>query len=94
MEPHHAPRRFLLGQTVATREALAKLSADDILQGFKRHSCGDWGELDDEDKKANDRALANDGRLVSAYRSAAGVRFYIITEHDRSYTTVLLPHEY
>ena len=47
-----------------------------------------------EDKRSNDRALADEGRLVSAYRLGSGVRFYVVTEWDRSYTTVLLPSEY
>ncbi len=55
---------------------------------------GDSGDLDREDKKANDDALRDDGRLLSAYLSASGVKFWIITEWDRSVTTLLLPSEY
>lgn len=86
--------KFPLGQTVMTRGALEELTADDILAGLKRHCVGDWGELDPSDKARNDQALADEGRLVSRYRSPAGVLFYIITECDRSFTTTLLPHEY
>lgn len=86
--------KFPLGQTVMTRGAVAALTADDILAGLKRHCVGDWGELDPPDKARNDRALNDEGRLFSRYRSATGVLFYIITEWDRSVTTTLLPHEY
>lgn len=83
-----------LGMTVATQGALAALTADDIHFALLRHVAGDWGDLEICDKKANDSALVCEGRLVSAYHSATGVKFYIITEWDRSYTTVLLPSEY
>ena len=86
--------KFKLGQTVATQGALAELAQDDILSALRRHAGGDWGDLCEEDKKANDSALADEGRLFSAYHSASGVKFYVITEWDRSYTTVLLPSEY
>lgn len=96
MTPRHVPAggRFSLGRTVATRGALAELSADDILLAFIRHSAGDWGDLDAEDKALNDKALVGEGRLFSAYHSTTGTKFYIITEWDRSATTVLLPSEY
>ena len=86
--------RFPLGSTRVTDGALTELSQDDILLAFKRHAAGDWGELEDEDLAGNERALLAEGRLVSVYSSASHVRFYVITECDRSATTVLLPHEY
>jgi hypothetical protein len=55
---------------------------------------GDWGELDEEDLAANERALIDGSRLFSIYYSSSYVKFYVITEWDRSVTTVLLPHEY
>lgn len=85
---------FPLGRTVATRGAAVTLTADDILLALSRHSAGDWGELDRMDKARNDIALASEGRLFSAYLSASGIRFYVITECDRSATTILLPSEY
>lgn len=85
---------FELGRTVATSHALTKLAHADILPALARHAAGDWGELCDSDKRANDRALGDGGRLLSSYRSAAGVKFWIITEADRSATTVLLPEDY
>lgn len=58
------------------------------------HARGDWGELDAEDRAANDRALKDGTRLLSAYHTKAGTKFWIITEADRSSTTALLPSEY
>lgn len=95
MAPNSLPAgRFPLGRTVATPGALRNLTHDDIVQGLARHVSGDWGELGEEDLAANERALLTEGRLVSVFSSASHVRFYIITECDRSTTTVLLPHEY
>ncbi len=86
--------RMSLGRLVITRNALSLLSHKDLLEALCRHARGDWGELDQDDKAANDRALEGEGRLLSAYRSSAGVKFWIITEWDRSATTVLLPEDY
>ena len=82
------------GQVVITPNALGKLSSDDILNALNRHLAGDWGDLDTDDKLENDIALANGFRLLSAYTSTAGVKFWIITEADRSSTCVLLPEDY
>lgn len=84
--------KFPLGQVVITPNALEKLNADDILHALNRHVAGDWGELDDEDRQANDSALLGGDRLLSAYRSDA-TKFWIITEADRSVSTVLLPED-
>lgn len=92
--PSRAGPRFALGRTVITRGALAALTGDDVLSGITRHARGNWGEVGPEDWTANDRALLCGGRLLSAYRSDAGTRFWVITEADRSVTTVLLPEEY
>ena len=86
--------KFNLGQIVATQGVARSLSPDEIFVALARHESGDWGELDDEDKRANERALLEEGRLVSKYLSVNGTPFYIITEWDRSLTTVLLPQEY
>lgn len=86
--------RFRLGQTTITRGALAALTHGDVLGALARHARGDWGDVDAEDWQANERALREEGRLVSVYRSGEGLKFYVITEWDRSYTTVLLPEEY
>ncbi len=86
--------KFPLGQIVITSNAISVLTHDDILPALHRHVIGDWGELDAEDKRANELALAHGSRLLSAYRSAQDVKFWIITEADRSITTVLLPEDY
>jgi hypothetical protein len=79
---------------VATPNALANVSSEEIQRALQRHVIGDWGELDEEDKKANDQALLVGERLLSAYQSVTGIKFWIITEADRSVTTVLLPEDY
>jgi len=89
-----ASPRFDLGQLVATPGVLEVLTHHELLGALLRHSRGDWGDLDAEDKQANDDALKQGSRLLSAYHTASGTKFWIITEWDRSVTTVLLPSEY
>lgn len=85
--------RFPLGKIYATPGAIA-LNVD-LAKYLRRHHCGDWGEaLCDEDKQANEHSLKDGTRLLSCYRTPSGERIYIITEHDRSMTTILLPSEY
>jgi hypothetical protein len=86
--------KFMFGRTVATPNALNQIPNDEILSALDRHVRGDWGTLDPEDRRANDRALAEGNRLLSAYDSKQGIRFWIITEWDRSVTTILLPEDY
>lgn len=90
--PHGLP--VPLGQTAATPGALDVLTRTDILTALSRHCRGDWGDCSPEDTLANDRALVEGARLLSVYRSRAGAKFWVITEADRSVTTVLLPDEY
>ena len=85
---------FRLGRLVSTPKALRSLTEEDILRGIQRHQAGDWGELSAEDWEANDRALTQGGRILSAYSAQSGTKFWIITEADRSVTTVLLPEDY
>jgi hypothetical protein len=85
--------RFSLGQTVITANASLKLATEEVLTALKRHASGDWGDLCPEDSLANDEALLQGGRLFSAYGQGDS-RFWIITEADRSVTTVLLPNDY
>jgi hypothetical protein len=59
-----------------------------------RHVTGDWGNLPPEDIEENERALQVGNRLFSAYNLADGTRLWLITEWDRSVTTLLLPREY
>lgn len=86
--------RFALGRTVITRGALAELPQDEVQTAMARHIRCDWGDVCDEDKQANDDALKHGARLLSSYHTQAGRKFWIITEADRSATTVLLPEEY
>jgi len=84
--------RFPLGRTVATPGALAL--GIDLASYMRRHHCGDWGDLDAEDKRRNEEALNDGTRLLSCYHVGNGRRIYIITEWDRGTTTLLLPEEY
>lgn len=86
--------KFPLGQVVATPNALDALSQADILTALRRHAAGDWGDVSDEDRQENELSLVDGLRLLSVYHSAAGTKFWIITEADRSSTTVLLPEDY
>ena len=61
---------------------------------LRRHARGDWGELCRADWEANEQALFSNGRLLSVFYDRTGQKFYIITENDRSITTVLLPEDY
>jgi hypothetical protein len=92
----HITKRFPLGEIVATPGALSVLekSGQSPLLFLIRHARGDWGEVGKEDWMANDEGLENGGRLLSAYRTSLGERIWVITEWDRSVTTLLLPDEY
>lgn len=95
MSVHHIPvAKFRLGRIVATPHALEVIPNEDILRAIIRHQSGDWGELTAEDAEANDHAVIHGTRVLSSYRSAKGVTFWLITEADRSVTTVLLPEDY
>jgi hypothetical protein len=89
-----AVSKFPLGDVVITRNASDALHPEDVKSCLARHSSGDWGELDKHDLHSNEVALAQGLRLFSAYNDRARVRFWIITEHDRSVTTILLPDDY
>jgi len=89
-----AEPRFSLGLIVATPGAQESIPHAEIITATLRHNRGDWGELGQEDVQENEYSLTHDLRLLSAYVSAAGIRFWVITEADRSATTVLLPEEY
>ncbi len=90
----HSTPKFLLGRVVATPNALKQIPNDEIFHAISRHERGDWGQLDPEDRDANENSLKHGGRLVSRYLSTANVKFWIITEWDRNRTTVLLPKDY
>lgn len=86
---------FGLGKTLATPGALVVMQGLGISPGslLSRHQFGDWGDLDEDDKAANDEAITNGDRIFSAYRFDT-VKLWVITEADRSATTILLPEEY
>lgn len=86
---------FPLGQIVATPGVLAHFEEHDIspFEYLGRHQCGDWGSVPDEDAQENDFSVLNGFRLLSRYE-IAGERVWIITEADRSSTTLLFPNEY
>lgn len=89
-----APPKFRLGRIVITPGAWAVIPEDKIQAALGRHQTGDWGDLDEGDRIQNERSLIDGSRLLSVYCTEVGTRFYLITEHDRSVTTVLLPEEY
>ena len=91
--------KFSVGQTVITNGVYALLQKDKefeafVGKSFVRHCNGDWGDLDEEDKNANEDALKNGYRLLSKYEYNGDTSIYIITEWDRSVTTILFPSEY
>ena len=86
---------FNLGQLVATPGALMALekSGRSPMDLVSRHVRGDWGDLPKEDRDENNLSLKNGFRLLSGYDTTSG-QIWIITEADRSVTTLLLPEEY
>ena len=86
--------RFPLGRLLMTPGVEFEVPPSELAQALRRHARGDWGDLDREDKDANDLSVKDGSRLLSAYHTKAGVKFWIITEADRSATTALLPSEY
>lgn len=85
---------FSLGKVVATSNALSLIDQADINIALARYMACDWGDLCEEDKAINDYAIKNGERILASYKSGKGVTFWIITEWDRSVTTVLLPEDY
>lgn len=86
--------RFNLGRLVATPGALETLTHENIFSLLARHSSGDWGEMSQDDMAANDLAVKDGGERVFSSYHVGGTKVWIITEADRSATTVLLPSEY
>ncbi len=91
--------KFSLGQLVMTRGVNDKVADDAkfsqfVIESLGRHAKGDWGDLGQEDKQENELSLKNGFRLLSAYERDGLPKIWIITEADRSVTTVLFPDEY
>jgi hypothetical protein len=87
---------FELGQLVATFGALAALekTGQTPMEFLSRHVTGDWGDIPEEDKKENQFSLEKGFRLMSSYRTTANAVVWVISEANRSHTTLLPPEEY
>ncbi len=88
------PAKFPAGRIVITLGIVSEVEQETAIRGLTRHMSGDWGDLDEHDWKRNEAALQHGLRLMSKYVASDGTVFWIITEHDRSVTTILLPNEY
>ncbi|MFO0890976.1 MAG: hypothetical protein U0790_17765 [Isosphaeraceae bacterium] len=87
-------KTFPLGRIVATPNALHTLVYEDITKGLDRHMVCDWGDCCPADWKENEFSLKEGFRLFSVYHDRNGKKFWVITEADRSVTTVLMPEDY
>lgn len=86
--------KFRLGRIVITSAAAEAIETAEVSQALARHVAGDWGDLDEQDRRENELSLQQGFRLLSAYHTLGKTKFWIITEADRSATTVLLPSDY
>ena len=86
--------QFAVGRLVATPNALSCLHPQDIQTALARHVRGDWGDCSPADQKENDLSVQEGFRIFSVYHDRKGVKFWVITEADRSVTTILLPEDY
>ena len=89
-------RRFGLGAVFATPAALDALGSAEVSPSelLERHAAGDWGDVPPEDARANEYALKRGLRVISSYPLPGGERVWIITEADRSSTSIITPDEY
>lgn len=86
--------KFEPGQLVVTPNALTRIHPADVPIALGRHLSGDWGDCCAEDWAENELSLREGFRLFSVHKDRRGVRFWIITEANRSQTTVLVPEDY
>ena len=99
ISPVNRVRLFELGKVVVTRGVACRMKEEDgftefVRRSLLRHAHGDWGDLCPEDQEENESSLSNGFRVLSAYENPLFPKIWIITEADRSVTTVLLPEEY
>jgi hypothetical protein len=85
--------KFQLGRLVITPAALQAGSPDEICRAIDRHVCGQWGDLSDGDRAANESALSTASRLLSVYHTPTGTELRVMTTGDRFTTTVHLPSD-
>jgi hypothetical protein len=83
-----------LGRLMMTPGVQSRVDAAEIMRAVVRHQVGDWGDVSQEDWDENELSVSMGFRVLSAYTTESGIRFWVITEADRSLTTVLLPEEY
>ena len=86
--------RFSLGRLFITSHAQGLIHQADITKALIRHQHGDWGDLCQEDKAENELSVQEGFRILSSYHDRNEIKFWVITEADRSTTTVLLPDDY
>ena len=86
-----AEPRFPLGHVFITANAAERLEPEEVINSIMRHRRGDWGDVCTDDAASNEEAIVDGERIVSVYGET---KFYIITEADRSVTTVLMPEDY
>lgn len=86
--------KFRPGRLLITPAASRAIDEDEVLAAVRRHVNGDWGDVDEHDRAENERSLCEGFRLLSSYASVRGTRFWVLTEADRSATTILLPEDY
>lgn len=87
------PALFQLGAIHSTQGALREIPPEAMTAALRRHVQGDWGEVGEEDARENDLSVREGFRILSAYQHN-GRKFWLLTEADRSVTTILLPEEY
>jgi hypothetical protein len=93
---HTSVTRFALGQTFITpgAEEALQIAGQTAIEFLRLHMSGDWGDLSEEDLQENELSIKNGFRILSSYRTGKGQVLWVITEADRSATTLLLPSEY
>ena len=83
-----------MGRLLMTPGVKESLEDSEVIEAIRRHASGDWGDVSEDDAKENEFSVSRKLRIFSVYHSSNGEKFWVITEADRSATTVLLPEEY